>query len=48
LLLSVLDRISEETVAEDGKRLADFLQDKTARGKVVPIQDNTRCCGAVE
>lgn len=45
LLLSVLDRISEETVAEDMKRLADFLQDKPARGKVVPIQDRKRCCG---
>jgi ArsR family transcriptional regulator len=45
LLLSILDRISEETAAEDSKRLADFMMKKPAKGKVVPIRDKTRCCG---
>jgi len=45
LLFSVLERISRETVAEDSKRLEDFLQDKPAKGEVVPIQGKKRCCG---
>ena len=46
LLLSISDRISEEMVAEDRKRLADFLQHKPVKAIVVPIQDKKRCCGS--
>lgn len=45
LLLSVLERIPEESVAADRKRLENFLQGKTSKGNVVPINDNKRCCG---
>jgi len=45
LLLSVLERIPEESVASDRKRLEDFLQGKPAKAEVVPIKDNKRCCG---
>lgn len=44
LLFSVLERISREMVAEDSKRLEDFLKGKPAKGEVVPIQDKKRCC----
>jgi len=45
LLLSVLERIPEESVAADRKRLENFLQGKTSKGTVVTINDNKRCCG---
>jgi len=44
LLLSVLEKIPDEKVAEDRKRLEAFLQGK-AKGNVVAIQDRRRCCG---
>lgn len=43
LLLSVLDRISSDMVAEDRKRLEDFLQGKTSRDNVVPIPEKKKC-----
>ena len=45
LLLSVLEKIPEEAVAGDRKRLDDFLQDKTSKGDHVAIVDKRRCCG---
>jgi ArsR family transcriptional regulator len=45
LLLSVLERISKESVTEDRKRLDDFLQDKTSKGILVTLSDKKRCCG---
>ncbi|MBI5640280.1 MAG: metalloregulator ArsR/SmtB family transcription factor [Nitrospirae bacterium] len=45
LLLSVLERMPEEAVSKDRKRLGDFLQGKTAKGKFVPTEDKKRCCG---
>ena len=45
LLLSVLEKIPEEAVAADRKRLDDFLQGKPAKGNIVPIRDKRRCCG---
>jgi len=45
LLLSVLERIPEESVALDRKRLEDFLQAKPVKAEVIPIKDNKRCCG---
>jgi len=45
LLLSVLERIPEESVAADRKKLENFLLGKPAKGNVVPIQNKKRCCG---
>lgn len=45
LLLSVLERIPKEAMAEDRRRLHDFLQDKASKNNVVPLPDKTRCCG---
>jgi ArsR family transcriptional regulator len=45
LLLSVLERISRESVTDDKKRLDAFLQGKTAKSTVVAVPDNKRCCG---
>ena len=45
LLLSVLEKIPKESVSEDRKRLADFLQDKPSRDNVVTLPDKRRCCG---
>ena len=45
LLLSVLERIPEESVAEDRKRLEGFLNGKTKKGAVVQMRDKKRCCG---
>ncbi len=45
LLLSVLERIPKDALAEDGRRLADFMQDKPARNNVVPLPEKERCAG---
>ena len=45
LLLSVIERIPKEAVAEDRKRLDDFLQDKTSRDNVVSLPEKKRCAG---
>ncbi|MGC2062463.1 MAG: metalloregulator ArsR/SmtB family transcription factor [Thermodesulfovibrionales bacterium] len=45
LLLSVLERISADMVAEDRRRLEDFLQAKSSKGNVVPLRNKKRCCG---
>jgi len=45
LLLSVIERIPKEAVAEDRKRLDDFLQGKTSRDNVVSLPEKKRCAG---
>jgi ArsR family transcriptional regulator len=45
LLLSVLERIPEESVAADKKRLDDFLQAKPSKGNVDPLRNKKSCCG---
>lgn len=45
LLLSVLERITEESVIEDSKRLTEFLQSKTAKAGVVTLRNKIKCCG---
>lgn len=45
LLLSVLERIAEESVTEDSKRLTEFLQSKTAKASVVTLRNKIKCCG---
>ncbi|NJD55859.1 MAG: metalloregulator ArsR/SmtB family transcription factor [Nitrospirae bacterium] len=42
LLLSVFERIPKQDVAEDRKRLEEFLQGKPSRGKVIPLDDKRR------
>lgn len=45
LLVSVLERIPNGSMAEDRKRLDDFLRGKTSRDNVVPLPDKKRCGG---
>ena len=45
LLLSVFERIPNEAVAEDRRRLDDFMQGKPSRDNVVPLPDQKRCVG---
>jgi ArsR family transcriptional regulator len=45
LILSVSERIPEGSVAEDRRRLEDFLKDKTGEGNVVALHKKERCCG---
>ena len=45
LLMTVLERMPEDTVAGDRNRLDDFLQGKTSKGNNVAIQDKRRFCG---
>ncbi|MEW5746856.1 MAG: metalloregulator ArsR/SmtB family transcription factor [Nitrospirota bacterium] len=45
LVLSVIERISDNDVREDKKRLEAFLKGKDAKGTVVPIKRKTACCG---
>ena len=45
LLMTVLERMPEDTVAGDRNRLDDFLQGKTSKGNNVAIRDKRRCCG---
>jgi ArsR family transcriptional regulator, arsenate/arsenite/antimonite-responsive transcriptional repressor len=43
LLLSVLERIPKEAIADDRKKLEAFLQGKTSKDNVVPLPDKKRC-----
>ncbi len=45
LLVSVLERIPKEALAEDRKRLEAFMQDKPVRDNVVPLQEKKPCVG---
>jgi ArsR family transcriptional regulator len=45
LILSVLERVSSESVTEDSKRLAEFLKSKSAKAYVVTLRNKTICCG---
>ena len=45
LLLSVLERIPKEALAEDRKRLADFMQDKPTKDNVVTLSEKKSCAG---
>lgn len=44
LLLSVLERISLETISEDNKRLADFLKEKNHKSNIVTLNNRAVCC----
>lgn len=45
LLLSTLERISEESVEDDIKRLKEFLKNKSLKTNVVPMKNKRICCG---
>ncbi|MBM4146110.1 MAG: metalloregulator ArsR/SmtB family transcription factor [Nitrospira sp.] len=45
LLLSTLERISEESVKDDIKRLKEFLKNKSLKTNVVPMKNKGICCG---
>src|SRR5512139_1288021 len=45
LLVSVLERIPNESMTEERKRLKDFLQGKTSQDNVVPLPEKKRCAG---
>ncbi len=45
LLVSVLERIPKEALAEDTKRLEVFMQDKPGRDNVVSLPAKKRCAG---
>jgi ArsR family transcriptional regulator len=45
LLMSVFERIPDERVADDKRRLEAFLNKKRPLTKVIEIKNNNRCCG---
>jgi ArsR family transcriptional regulator len=45
LLMSVLERISKDAIADDRKRLDAFMQMKKTRATVVDIEERRGCCG---
>ncbi|MBI4684741.1 MAG: metalloregulator ArsR/SmtB family transcription factor [Nitrospirae bacterium] len=44
LLFSVLERVTDNAISEDRKRLDKFLESKEAKIKVVSIKTKNRCC----
>ncbi len=45
LLLSILERIPKEALAEDRRRLEAFMKDKPFRDNVVPLSEKKQCAG---
>jgi ArsR family transcriptional regulator len=45
LILSVIERIPEDAVTADARRLGAFLQQKPVKGKVVSMDNRRGCCG---
>jgi ArsR family transcriptional regulator len=45
LILSVIERIPEDAVTADARRLGAFLQQKPVKGKVASMDNRKRCCG---
>lgn len=45
LLMSVLERVPKEEMAEGRKRLDAFMQGKPPRGDVVDLSEKKRCAG---
>ncbi len=45
LLMSVLERMPKDTLAEDMKRLNVFMQDKPSGDNVVQLSEKQRCAG---
>jgi ArsR family transcriptional regulator len=45
LILSVMERIPEDSVLKDRKRLAGFQKNKSVKATVMKLNDKTTCCG---
>jgi ArsR family transcriptional regulator len=45
LILSVCERMQDNTIAGDRKRLDSFLGNKEQTGNVVALKPKSRCCG---
>ncbi|HUJ18352.1 MAG TPA: metalloregulator ArsR/SmtB family transcription factor [Nitrospirota bacterium] len=45
LMLSVIERISEDAMKEDKKRLALFKKEKTAKAVITSLRGKAACCG---
>jgi ArsR family transcriptional regulator len=45
LLLSTFERITNESLMGDSKRLREFLQSKKQRSNVVHLKNKKSCCG---
>ena len=45
LILSVCERMKENTILGDRKRLDAFLRGKEPGGKIVALKPKSRCCG---
>jgi ArsR family transcriptional regulator, arsenate/arsenite/antimonite-responsive transcriptional repressor len=45
LILSILEKIPEENLTKEKERLADFLKLKNKNMKVVPLRNESTCCG---
>ncbi len=45
LILSVCERMRDNSISADRKRLNAFLGDKEAGGKIVSLKPKIRCCG---
>src|SRR5512135_2494811 len=45
LIMSVLERVQEDAMAEDKKRLDAFMQMQKTRATVVDIEERRGCCG---
>ena len=45
LILSACERMQDNTIAGDRKRLDSFLGNKEQTGKVVALKPKSRCCG---
>jgi ArsR family transcriptional regulator len=44
LILSVMERIPEDSALKERKRLADFQKNKKVRSTVMKLNDKTACC----
>jgi ArsR family transcriptional regulator len=44
LILSTLEKISDESIKDDSKRLTDFLRSKAEKSNVVSPGNKTICC----
>jgi ArsR family transcriptional regulator len=45
LIISVTERVPQEAMAADAKRLEAFLNLKPVKGKVIPMKSRKGCCG---
>ncbi len=45
LLFSICERVPAAAVAEDRKRLSQFLDEKKRKGTIVGLREKVNCCG---